>query len=123
MENSFIKSLERKRKRVLRIRNKIHGTAERPRMCVTKSNRNLSVQMIDDDEGKTLVCVTTLSKKPEKSVEGTKNKETAGALGSKLASLCEELKIKKAVLDRRGHKYHGVIAALADAARKNGLDL
>ena len=119
MEKSQLKSIERKKKRILRIRKKIKGTTERPRLCVTKTNKQLSVQLIDDLNGATLVSGTTLSKE----IKMNPSCESAKVLGELIASLCGKKGIKMAVLDRRGNKYHGMIAKLADTVRENGLQI
>ncbi|MDP8258869.1 MAG: 50S ribosomal protein L18 [Candidatus Aadella gelida] len=116
-----IARLKRRRKS---IRKNISGTAERPRMCVHKSNKSLYVQIINDLDGKTLCGMST--KKivfGEKSTMSTRtNTKFAEALGENIAKLATEKGIKKVVFDRAGYLYHGVIKAIADAARKNGLE-
>lgn len=107
-------------RRKLSIRNKIEGTTERPRICATKTNKNLYVQVIDDTVGKTLVSVQTFGKNSSKggaSVEGAKT------VGQDLAKALTEKNIKTAVFDRNGRKYTGVIAALADSIRENGIQI
>jgi len=98
-----------------RIRAKVSGTAERPRLVVFRSLRNISVQAIDDTKGVTLAVA---------SLTGTKIKNTvAGAeeVGAMIAKKCAEKKIVDVVFDRGGYKYHGKVKALADGARKGGL--
>ncbi len=110
-----------RQKRVWRIRKKVHGTAERPRLCVHFSNKHIYVQGIDDDSGKTLVCLTSLDKDLKK--EGLKaNRESAAKLGLLYAAKALEKDISKVVFDRNGRLYHGVVKAFAEAARKGGLD-
>ncbi len=123
MESSQQQAVERKKKRVLRIRKRIFGTAERPRVCVTKTNIQLYIQLIDDVEGKTLVSMSSLSKELKKPNLKSANIESAKKLGEHIAAKCSELGIKQAVLDRRGNKYHGQIASLADALRENGIQI
>ena len=123
MESGVRKALERKKKRVFRIRKKIIGTAARPRMSITKTNRQLFVQLIDDVEQKTLVSMSTLSKEFSESNKDTCNIKTAKQLGDIIAHLATEKGIKQVSLDRRGNKYHGQLAAIADAVRKKGLEL
>lgn len=109
-----------KRRRV--IRNKISGTTERPRLSVNRSLNHMYAQIIDDTIGKTLVSVSTSC--PElKEVLKKKggNVKAAAALGAKLAEMCKEKSIAKVVFDRSGYRYHGRVKALADAARKGGL--
>lgn len=119
MESSTLQAKRRKDKRVLRIRRHISGTSERPRLCVVKSNQNFSVQVIDDLSGKTLVSLTTASAELKK--EKATKTQLAKKIGEYVAQQCSKQGITKAVLDRRGSKYHGVIAAFADAARDKGL--
>ncbi|MCL2804344.1 MAG: 50S ribosomal protein L18 [Treponema sp.] len=115
------KMLEKSRKRLRRkvhIRKRISGTAERPRMTVTKSNRRLSVQIIDDIKGHTLVSASTLEgelKNIKVTVEG------AGQLGEIIGKRLLENNIKTVVFDRNGYLYHGIIKALADGTRKAGI--
>jgi large subunit ribosomal protein L18 len=115
------KMLEKNRKRLKRkvhIRKRLAGTAERPRMTVTRSNRRLSVQIIDDLRGQTLVSASTLEKE-FRNVKATV--EGAGQLGEIVGKRILEKNIKAVVFDRNGYLYHGVIKALADGARKAGV--
>lgn len=119
----MIKKLnDKNRKRLHRkihIRKSIYGTAERPRMTVTRSNKNLSVQVIDDDEGKTIASISTM----EKEYATVKpNTEGAAKLGEALGARLKEKGIAKVVFDRNGYLYHGVVKALADGARKAGIE-
>ena len=100
-----------------RVRSQVHGTAERPRLSVSISNLHISAQIIDDDKGKTLVTATTVGKK----LTGTMT-EKAIIIGSEIAKNAKKAKIQKIVFDRNGRLYHGRIKALADAARKEGLE-
>lgn len=109
------------RKRIhKRVRKKIHGTAERPRLNVYRSNKNIYAQIIDDDKGVTLVSANTLEK--DLDLESTSNKEAAAYIGKLVAERALEKGIKKVVFDRGGYIYHGRVKALADAARKAGLE-
>lgn len=108
---------ERKARRAKRVRVKISGTAETPRLAVHRTLRNFSAQLINDAEGKTLVAV---SSKEVKDVKGTKS-EQAAALGKLLAEKATKAGITSIVLDRRSNKYHGRVKAFADAAREAGL--
>ncbi len=109
------------RRRHTRVRGKISGTPARPRMCVTRSNNNLYVQVIDDVAGKTLCAVSTLG--PEFKATGASGAtvEGAAALGSIIGNKARELGVTEVVFDRGGHLYHGRVKALADAARETGL--
>ena len=111
------RKLERERRHI-RVRNKISGTAERPRLCVYRSNSNLYVQVIDDVAGTTLAQASTLDKEVK-----TKhaNKEAAKEVGALIAKRASEKKIKEVVFDRGGYIYHGVVKELAEAAREGGL--
>ena len=113
------KVLARRNRRKLSIRNTVIGTAERPRISVTKTNKHLFVQMIDDGSEKTLFSVQTFGKN---SVQGAaKNVEGAKVLGVEVARLLKENKITTAVLDRSGYKYTGIIAAMVDSIREKGI--
>jgi large subunit ribosomal protein L18 len=111
---------DRKRlKRKIHIRKRLHGTAERPRMTVTRSNCNLYMQIIDDDAGKTLASISTL----EKEFASLKpNADGAAKLGEEFGKRILDKNIKTVVFDRNGYLYHGVVKALADGARKAGLE-
>lgn len=100
-----------------RIRARITGTKNRPRMSVFISDKNISVQLIDDDSQKTLVYASTVGSK----AKGTMT-ERAASVGSEVATKAKSAKIKQVVLDRNGRLYHGRIKALADAARAGGLE-
>jgi len=102
-----------------RIRKKISGTAERPRLAVHFSNQNVYAQLIDDDEGKTIVSASTLDKGVSK--KGA-NVDAATEVGQTLASRAKEAKIENVVFDRGGFQYHGRVKALADAVREAGLN-
>lgn len=113
------KSASRSR-RQLRARKKITGTAERPRLVVTRSPRHLYAQVIDDVQGRTLVSASTMEA-DLRNEAGTKS-EKAAKLGTLLASRAKDAGIAAVVFDRAGNKYTGRLAALADAAREGGLD-
>jgi large subunit ribosomal protein L18 len=100
--------------RRLRIRKKVAGTADRPRVCVTKSNRALNIQVINDDLGATLFSLRTQKDK-------TLNKDNATQLGRDVAKKAQELGISAVVFDRSGNLYHGRVAAFAAGAREAGL--
>ena len=116
------KMLEKDRKRIKRkvhIRKRVSGTPERPRMTVFKSNRSLSVQIVDDVKGHTLASASTL----EKDLQNIKaTVEGAAKLGEVLGKRLLEKNIKTVVFDRNGYLYHGVIKAIADGARKAGVE-
>lgn len=99
----------------MRIRQKIKGNKECPRLCVFKSNRFIYTQVINDEEGKTHVAASDLK------IEDKNCKKRAESVGVAIAKKCISKKIKKVVFDRGGYKYTGLIKILADAARKKGL--
>ena len=105
-----------------RIRNRISGTASRPRLAVYRSNKNMYAQIIDDETGATLVSANTLQKDVKESLEKTDDVEAAKAVGTAIAKRALEKGIKEVVFDRAGYNYHGKVQALADAAREAGLD-
>ena len=103
--------------RANRTRAKIHGTAERPRLTVHISNLNITAQIIDDDKQATLAYATTVGKK----LKGTKS-EKAAEIGAKIAKAAKKVNINKVVFDRGSKLYAGRMSALAEAARKEGLE-
>ena len=109
--------------RAWRVRKNIRGSAERPRLTVFRSNKHIYAQIIDDQQGHSLAAASTA----EESVCGPKenggNKAAAAKVGKALAARALEKGIKKVAFDRGAYRYHGRIAALADAAREGGLDL
>ena len=111
------RKLERTR-RHKRVRTKISGTAERPRLCVYRSNSNIYAQVIDDVAGNTIVSASTLDKEIKTKHS---NKEAAKEVGTLIAKRATEKNITEVVFDRGGYIYHGVIKELAEAARENGL--
>ena len=108
-----------KQRRHARVRRKISGTAECPRLAVCKTNKNIIAQIIDDTKGETLVYVSTLDKDVK---EKHANIEAAKEIGTVIAKKATEKNIKKVVFDRGGYIYHGIVKELAEAARKGGLE-
>ena len=104
-------------RRHARVRAKISGTAEAPRLCVYRSNKNIEAQIIDDVKGATLVASSSMSLK----LENGSNIEAAKLVGKDIAEKALAKKIKKVVFDRSGYIYHGRVKALAEAAREAGL--
>ena len=104
----------------MRIRKRIHGTAERPRLSVFRSNKQISVQVIDDDKGVTLAAATSRTKEIAEQAKITKT-EQARLVGKLAAQKALEKGITQVVFDRSGYLYHGRVKALADAAREGGL--
>ncbi|HAZ12765.1 MAG: 50S ribosomal protein L18 [Bdellovibrionales bacterium GWA2_49_15] len=111
-------SLARRVRRKLVIRKSVIGSAERPRLCLNKSNTNLFVQVIDDASARTLFAVKTFGKNAP--VTGS-NKEAAIVLGKEIGKELNSRKISTVVFDRNGYKYTGVVAALANAVRETGI--
>ena len=107
-----------RRKRLARVRQKVRGTSERPRLSVFRSNRHIYAQVIDDIHGKTLAQVSDLKLTKEK---GATLCVRAAKVGEAIGKAAIEKKIKTVVFDRGGYRYHGVVKALADGARKSGL--
>ncbi|MBN1257070.1 MAG: 50S ribosomal protein L18 [Planctomycetes bacterium] len=109
------------KRRHQRIRQKLSGTKECPRLCVCRSLKNIYAQIIDDNSGATLVAASTQTPALRSSVGYGGNIKAAAAVGELLAQKAAEQKITQVVFDRGGRQYHGRIKALADAARKGGL--
>jgi large subunit ribosomal protein L18 len=114
------KKLERK-KRALRIRKKIHGTQERPRLSVRRSLNHIYAQIIDDTKGASLLQVASNCKEIAQKASDKNKTDVARFVGEMVAEKAKEKGIEKVVFDRKGYTYHGRIKALAEAARKKGL--
>jgi large subunit ribosomal protein L18 len=104
------------------VRERVQGTSERPRLCVFRSLKHIYVQVIDDSQGHTLLAVSTLDPEVRLALDGKDKVDQATAVGDELARQALAKGIKSVVFDRGGYPYHGRIKALADAARKGGLD-
>lgn len=113
-------SKAKEQRRKLSIRKKIIGTTERPRVCATKTNSNLFVQVVDDSTNKTLFSVQTFGKN---AVGSSANAESAKVVGTAVAKGLADKNIKNAVFDRNGKKYTGVIATLATSIREAGIQI
>ena len=111
---------ESRLKRKNRIRRKLSGTAERPRLTVYKSLKHIYAQVVDDASGKTMAFASSLSKELKGQDEGDK-KEDAKRVGKLIAARCKAVKVEAVVFDRNGFPFHGRIAAVATAAREAGL--
>ena len=109
-----------RRRRHQRVRKRVMGTAERPRLAVFRSDRHITAQLIDDVGGRTLVAAGTVERDLRSGA--TANKEAAAAVGRLLAERAKAAGIQRVVFDRGGFLYHGRVAALADAAREAGLE-
>lgn len=119
----MIKKISRNKARIARherVRNKVLGTSNVPRLNVFRSNNNIFAQIIDDEASKTLVSASSIDK--ELKLENGGNVEAASKVGELLAKRAKKAKISKVVFDRGGYLYHGRVKALADAARENGLE-
>ena len=114
-ENSNVSRLARH----ARVRKKVSGTAETPRLCVFRSLKNIYAQIIDDTAGKTLVSASSLDAELKESYGG--NKDAAKAVGALVAKRALDAGISEVVFDRGGYVYHGRVAELAEAAREGGL--
>lgn len=108
-------------KKHARMRNRIFGTTARPRLCVFRSNNHMYAQIIDDTKGHTLCAASTLEQ-DAKELEQTDNVEAASFVGKSIAKKAIDKGIKEVVFDRSGYIYHGKVKALAEAARKVGLE-
>ena len=108
-------------RRHARVRNKVSGTAQRPRLCVFRSTSHIYAQVIDDVAGNTLAAASTLTPELKKDTKGKNKVAQAGLLGTLVAKLAKDKKISEVVFDRGGYKYHGRVKALAEAAREAGL--
>ena len=111
-----------RKNRHLRIRNKINGTAERPRLCVYRSNTNIYAQIIDDTTSCTLIAASTIEESLKGKLKSSSCIEAAKEVGKLIANKAKEKGINTVVFDRSGYIYHGKIKALADAAREAGLE-
>lgn len=121
MKNSTFKAEARARKKK-RIRKRVHGTGERPRLVVFRSNRHIYAQLVDDTTHRVLTGVSSLTEALRPAVKEAKRKvEVAKVVGKGIAEKAKELKITKVVFDRGGYLYHGRVKALADGAREGGL--
>ena len=111
---------QRRQKRRLSIRNKISGTTERPRICAMKSNKHISVQLIDDTKSVSLFTVSTFGKD---AAVNSCNVEGAKKVGVQVATMMKQKNLTTAVFDRAGYKYTGVIAALVQSIRESGIQV
>ncbi len=118
---SIKQKLTLRQKRIWRIRKKVSGTAERPRLCVSFTNKHIYAQAIDDVAGKTLLAVSSLSK-DLKDDKLSANRESANKLGKTFAEKAKEAKITTVVFDRHGRPYHGRVKDFAEAVREGGIE-
>jgi large subunit ribosomal protein L18 len=120
MRTELIKRARHAR-RIRRVRKKIVGLPDRPRLAVSRSNRHIFAQVIDDFQGKTLCGVSTQSKELRDQLKSGGNVSAAAIIGKAVAEKAKELGVEKVSFDRRGRRYHGRVKAVADAAREAGL--
>ncbi|MFO7987682.1 MAG: 50S ribosomal protein L18 [Desulfatiglandaceae bacterium] len=119
----FVSRSEKRLKRQKRVRRKVKGSQERPRLTVFRSAKHIYAQIIDDTEGKTLVQASSLSRDLRTDVgKDSGNKKGAALVGSAIAELALAKEIKKVSFDRNGFLYHGRVKTLSDAAREKGLE-
>ena len=116
-----ISKKERTRKRHFRIRTKVKGTNDKPRLAIYKSNKHIYAQLIDDIKAHTILSCSTAQPALKKEVKTTWTKASAKMIGELIAKKALEKGIKKVVFDRGGNRYHGKIAAFAEGARGGGL--
>jgi large subunit ribosomal protein L18 len=114
--------IDGRERRKLRIRKKVNGNTERPRLSVFRSARHIYAQVIDDTTGTTLAHASTLSKEVRGALGEANKSEAARQVGKLIAELCKSKDISRVVFDRNGYLYHGRISALAQAAREAGLE-
>jgi len=108
-------------KRKQRIRKKVNGSPERPRLCVFRSARHIYAQIVDDSQGRTLAAASTLSREIRDRLKGLKKADAAREVGRLLAHRAQEKGIKAVVFDRNGFLYHGRVQAVAESCREHGL--
>lgn len=108
-------------RRKLRIRKKVAGTPERPRLSVFRSAKHIYAQVVDDTTGKTLAYASTLSKDLKGNLEEDSKTDAAKKVGTLVAKICKDKNIEKVVFDRNGYLFHGRVKAVAEAAREAGL--
>lgn len=121
MDNSKKRRQVSRARRLMRVRNSLMGSAEKPRLSVSKTNLHLYAQLIDDVKGITLAGIGTLSKENKNTEFNRKSKEAARHIGKQIAEVAKKHNVVNVVFDRGRCKYHGVIAELATAAREAGL--
>ena len=121
MDKSKKRRLTARRMRVMRVRSKVRGSSERPRLSVSKTNTHIYAQLIDDVKGVTLAGIGTRSKENQNTAYNGKSKESARHIGKQIGELAKKKSIESVIFDRGRFKYHGVVAELAAGAREAGL--
>jgi large subunit ribosomal protein L18 len=109
-------------RRKRRIRQKVTGTSERPRLTVFRSSKHIYAQVVDDTSASSLATVSTLAKALAEQLEGKSKRDAATVVGTAIAAVCKDKGITQVVFDRNGYAYHGRVSALATAAREAGLE-
>lgn len=112
---------EVRHKRAMRVRRKLRGNTEKPRLSVFKSNQHIAVQLIDDETGRTLGSAATFDKDFKGTQFNRRNKASARKLGQKIADVAKKHNVHEVIFDRGPFKYHGILAELAEGARESGL--
>lgn len=115
------KKYQARKRRQRRVRAKVHGTAERPRLNIFRSNENIFAQIINDDEGLTLASASTIDTEVAPQVQDKSKSESAKVVGQVLADRAKKAGVENVIFDRGGFQYHGRVAALAEGAREAGL--
>lgn len=121
----MISKVDRKEARIkrhMRIRRRMTGSSDRPRLCIYRSNKHIYAQIVDDTQAHTLVAASSLDSELTDKLKKTWNKDSAEAVGELVAKRAIKLGIQAVVFDRGGYIYHGRVAAVAEAARKTGLE-
>lgn len=121
MDHSKTRRNVARKRRALRVRKKLHGSSEKPRLSVSKTNKHIYAQLIDDDKGVSIAGVGTLSEKNREGSVNKKSKQAAREIGRQIGELAKQKSIQAVIFDRGINKYHGLIAELADGAREAGL--
>ena len=123
MDPNKIKAIRRTRRKK-HVRKKVFGTTERPRLTITRSNRNIHCQVVDDTRGVTLASASTLEKAVREQIDGyAGNRKGAEQVGTLIATRAKDAGVQRLAFDRNGYRYHGRVAALADAVRKEGIEV
>ena len=115
------KRIEGRERRKLRVRSKISGTSERPRLSVFRSNKHIYAQVVDDETSQTIAAASTVSRDIKGTLAEDNKTDAAKKVGALVAKICLEKKVARVVFDRNGYLYHGRVKALAESAREHGL--
>ena len=120
--NSLVSRSVRRKRRHLRVRKKVFGMSDHPRLCVYRSLRHIYAQIVDDQLGKTIVAASTLSPEIKKKVEKLKKGQAAALVGGLIAEKSKVVGVNRVVFDKGGYGYHGRVKSLVEACRKGGLE-